>query len=127
MDENLRDNNMQNGAKKLNSPHNMALRTQFIDVKEVVSCLTRTQREKLVSGRDMQAFARVFNDSELMTTVSAFFGNAMNISETARILYMHRNTLSYRLEKIKKTTGIDIKNFDGAITFLILKCLYEMK
>lgn len=118
---------MQNSTKNANSPPNIPRRIQNIDLTELISGLNRAQREKLVSGRDMKSFARVFEDGELMTTVSAFLENGMNISETARILYMHRNTLSYRLDKIRKLTGIDIKNFGEAITFMILKCLYEMK
>lgn len=58
-------------------------------------------------------------DEETLTTVNTFFENSLNISETARKLYIHRNTLVYRLEKLQKTTGLDVKVFDDALTFKI--------
>lgn len=48
-----------------------------------------------------------------------FFDNNLNVSETARQLYIHRNTLVYRLEKIQKSTGLDVRVFDDALTFKI--------
>lgn len=59
-----------------------------------------------------------FDDEEL-ATVYTFFENNLNISETARQLYVHRNTLVYRLEKIQKKTGLDVRVFDDALTFKI--------
>jgi len=58
-------------------------------------------------------------DKETMDTIQKFFENNLNISETSRQLYIHRNTLVYRLEKIQKTTGLDIKMFDDAIIFKV--------
>ena len=58
-------------------------------------------------------------DKETLATVNAFFENDLNISETARKMYLHRNTLGYRLDKIQKTTGLDVKRFDDALTFKI--------
>lgn len=58
-------------------------------------------------------------DEETLSTVNQFFENNLNISETARQLYIHRNTLVYRLEKIQKTTGLDVRVFDDALTFKI--------
>ena len=62
--------------------------------------------------------ADIFEEEEL-TTVYTFFDNNLNISETARRLYVHRNTLVYRLEKIKKLTGLDLREFNDAITFKV--------
>lgn len=62
--------------------------------------------------------AEQFDDEELVT-VYTFFENNLNISETARQLYVHRNTLVYRLEKIQKKTGLDVRVFDDAMTFKI--------
>ncbi len=56
---------------------------------------------------------------EELGTLQIFFDNNLNISETARQLYLHRNTLVYRLEKIQKATGLDLRNFDDALTFKI--------
>ncbi len=58
-------------------------------------------------------------DEEEMTTVYTFFDNNLNISETARKLFVHRNTLNYRLEKIENKTGLDIRVFDDAVTLKI--------
>ena len=58
-------------------------------------------------------------DEEELATVYTFFDNNLNISETARQLYVHRNTLVYRLEKIQKKTGLDVRVFDDALTFKI--------
>ncbi|MCD7884410.1 MAG: helix-turn-helix domain-containing protein [Lachnospiraceae bacterium] len=58
-------------------------------------------------------------DEEIITTINKFFENNLNVSETARQLYIHRNTLVYRLEKLQKTTGLDIRVFDDALTFKI--------
>ena len=58
-------------------------------------------------------------DEETLTTINKFFENSLNVSETARQLYIHRNTLVYRLEKLQKSTGLDIRVFDDALTFKI--------
>ena len=68
----------------------------------------------------------VFGDKKILqltedelSTIDKFFENNLNISETARELYMHRNTLVYHFEKLQKTTGLDIRRFDDALTFKI--------
>ena len=58
-------------------------------------------------------------DQETLFTINKFFENNLNVSETARKLFVHRNTLVYRLEKIKKLTGLDLREFDDAITFKV--------
>ncbi len=58
-------------------------------------------------------------DDETLTTLNKFFENNLNVSETSRQLFVHRNTLVYRIEKIQKTTGLDLRNFDDALTFKI--------
>lgn len=58
-------------------------------------------------------------DEETLTTINKFFENNLNVSETSRQLYVHRNTLVYRLEKLEKSTGLDIRVFDDALTFKI--------
>ena len=98
-----------------------------IPLLEIISSLPKAQRERLISGYDLKSFARIFEDEEIMAAVDGFFKYGMNVSETARSLYMHRNTLIYRLNKIKKTTGLDIRVFDMAVTFEILRILYELK
>lgn len=70
--------------------------------------------EEVFSGSAAEQF-----DEETMLIVNKFFENNLNISETARQLYLHRNTLMYRLEKIQKQTGLDIRTFDDAVVFKI--------
>lgn len=58
-------------------------------------------------------------DQETLFTIQHFFENNLNVSETSRGLFVHRNTLVYRLEKIKKMTGLDLRNFEDAIVFKV--------
>ena len=58
-------------------------------------------------------------DDETLTTINKFFDNNLNVSETSRQLYIHRNTLVYRLDKLQKSTGLDLRVFEDAITFKI--------
>ena len=58
-------------------------------------------------------------DQETLFTINMFFENSLNVSETSRKLFVHRNTLVYRLEKIKKLTGLDLREFDDAIIFKV--------
>lgn len=70
---------------------------------------------EVLDGITMSAF-----DEETLTTVAKFFENNLNVSETSRQLYIHRNTLVYRLDKLQKMTGLDLRNFDDAIIFKIM-------
>ena len=58
-------------------------------------------------------------DEETLNTINKFFENNLNVSETSRQLFVHRNTLVYRIEKLEKSTGLDLRNFDDALTFKI--------
>lgn len=58
-------------------------------------------------------------DEETLSTINKFFENSLNVSETSRQLFIHRNTLVYRLDKLQKTTGLDLRVFEDAITFKI--------
>lgn len=58
-------------------------------------------------------------DEEALHTINKFFENNLNVSETSRQLFVHRNTLVYRIEKLQKSTGLDIRTFDDALTFKI--------
>lgn len=68
----------------------------------------------------------VLKDKELMDTAEQFLNNSLNISETARIMYMHRNTLLYRLDKIEKLTGLNLRRFSDAVVFRSLNILYKL-
>nr|WP_300841881.1 helix-turn-helix domain-containing protein [uncultured Acetatifactor sp.] len=58
-------------------------------------------------------------DEEMLSTIDKFFENSLNVSETSRQLFIHRNTLVYRLDKLQKSTGLDLRIFEDAITFKI--------
>ena len=70
--------------------------------------------EEVFAGNTVDQF-----DEETLSTVDKFFENSLNVSETSRQLYIHRNTLVYRLDKLQKSTGLDLRIFDDAITFKI--------
>ena len=78
-----------------------------------------------------QYYSQLFNAStaklfsaEMLGTIDMFFRKDLNLSDTARQLYIHRNTLVYRLDKVQKLVGLDLRKFDDAVTF---KLLYEMR
>ncbi|MDE6667755.1 MAG: helix-turn-helix domain-containing protein [Clostridia bacterium] len=98
-----------------------------VNYREVVAALPKSVREMLTSGFEMKNFAKIFEDQSMMQTVETYLGCGMNISETARRLYMHRNTLMYRLGNIRKNTGLDLSNFADAVTFELLHYLYILK
>ena len=64
-------------------------------------------------------------DDETLTTINKFFENNLNVSETSRQLFIHRNTLVYRIEKLQKATGLDIRTFDDALTFKIAMMVFN--
>ena len=70
--------------------------------------------EEIFKGQSPEDF-----DEETLSTINQFFENNLNVSETSRQLYIHRNTLVYRLDKLQKNTGLDLRVFDDAITFKI--------
>ena len=70
--------------------------------------------KEIFEGRSPDEF-----DEETLTTINKFFENSLNVSETSRQLYIHRNTLVYRLDKLQKSTGLDLRVFEDAITFKI--------
>lgn len=70
--------------------------------------------KEIFDGRNPDEF-----DEETLTTIHKFFENSLNVSETSRQLFIHRNTLVYRLDKLQKSTGLDLRIFEDAITFKI--------
>ncbi len=70
--------------------------------------------------------AKLFTE-EMLTTIETFFDNSLNLSEAARKLYIHRNTLVYRLDKIQKTVGLDLRAFDDAVTFKLLMLMGKQR
>ena len=70
--------------------------------------------KEIFDGKSPEEF-----DEETLVTINKFFENNLNVSETSRQLYIHRNTLVYRLDKLQKSTGLDLRVFEDAITFRI--------
>ncbi|MCL2370015.1 MAG: helix-turn-helix domain-containing protein [Firmicutes bacterium] len=68
----------------------------------------------------------LFGDVEMMRTADAFLKNSLNLSETARVLYLHRNTLVYRLDKIEDMTGLNIRYFSDAVIFRMMVTLSKL-
>ncbi len=83
-------------------------------IYQLPNSLCRMFIEEVLHGITIKEF-----DEETLFTVQKFFENNLNVSETSRQLYIHRNTLVYRLDKILKITGLDLRNFDDAIIFKI--------
>ena len=98
-----------------------------LDLSNILAQLSRPQREKFYAGYNIKNLEKIFKDVGMMNTIDVFFKNGMNVSRTARILYMHRNTLIYKLGSIKRLTGLDLREFDMAVTFKILYALYSLK
>lgn len=76
--------------------------------------LCRMFIREIFKGKSPEKF-----DQETLTTINKFFENSLNVSETSRQLFIHRNTLVYRLDKLQKSTGLDLRVFEDAITFKI--------
>lgn len=68
----------------------------------------------------------IFSDGEMINTAEEFLENSLNVSETSRKLYLHRNTLTYRLDKIEKATGLNIRKFSDAVTFRLITILSRL-
>ncbi|MCL2860871.1 MAG: helix-turn-helix domain-containing protein [Firmicutes bacterium] len=69
---------------------------------------------------------KILSDIESMETADTFLKNSLNISETARDMFLHRNTLIYRLDKIETSTGLNIRSFNDAVTFRLISILHKL-
>lgn len=68
----------------------------------------------------------LLKDEDMVNTAEEFLENNLNVSETSRNLYMHRNTLMYRLDKIERVMGLNLRNFSDAVTFRVITILYKL-
>ncbi|MGI6538929.1 MAG: helix-turn-helix domain-containing protein [Caldicoprobacterales bacterium] len=80
--------------------------------------------EKYSKDLFVKEYKKLLSD-EMLNTIEKFFENSLNLSETARQLFIHRNTLVYRLDKIQKVMGLDLRNFHHAVTFKIMMMLMD--
>ncbi|MCM1989524.1 PucR family transcriptional regulator [Oceanirhabdus seepicola] len=79
----------------------------------------KSKKLTTLSNELFQGMDKIFEERELMQTATSFLENNLNISETSKKLFIHRNTLTYRLNKIKKLTRYDLRNFEDAVNFKI--------
>ena len=93
---------------------------------KIFSEMPKVKLNEYFSALSDERGKEIFSDKEMILTAEEFLENNLNISETARKLYLHRNTLSYRLDKIERATGLDIRKFSSAITFKIITVLDKL-
>lgn len=85
--------------------------------ENLINCFSETNYESYKKVIDHANIQMILNDEELMSTIYAFFENSLNTSVTSSKTFMHRNTLNYRLDKVKKLTGLNLKLFEHAVVF----------
>lgn len=88
-----------------------------------LSALPREECQRYHAMLFNRRTVKLFNE-EMLQTIDMFFRKDLNLSDTARQLFIHRNTLVYRLDKVQRLTGLDLRRFDDAVTF---KILYKLK
>lgn len=93
--------------------------------KTVMGCLNPDEQAALSEKFLTPEIVSVMKDKELIECINAFFKNNLNISETSRNAFLHRNTLLYRIDKIHKITGLNIRNFEEAMSFKLLTIVYD--
>ena len=69
-------------------------------------------------------FVSIMKDADLIQSIDVFFANNLNVAETSKKTFLHRNTLLYRLDKVQKSTGFNLRNFSDALTFKALMMIY---
>ena len=108
-------------AKKYNL-ENEVIGANSLIFEEIIDSIDSGSSQKLID-----TYETGFNklDEEMIKSIEVFFKCGLNISESSKLLYIHRNTLIYRIEKLQKFTGFDIKNFNEAIVFKVLYSLWK--
>lgn len=95
----------------------------------LIKMLEEVPRSRLQEYQDIlvdEEGKEIFGDYDMLNTAEEFLESSLNVSETSRRLFMHRNTLIYRLDKIEKATGLNIKNFSDAVTFRLITILKKI-
>lgn len=109
--------------KKPKTLKNESVFSKFCE--SVLACLNPDQRANISEKFLTPEIVSVMKDNELVECINAFFKNNLNISETSRNAFLHRNTLLYRIDKIYKITGLNIRNFEDAMSFRLLTIVYN--
>lgn len=100
-------------------PNGTLFRYSEQKLERIIDLIPAEQREKIVREFYSKSNADAF-DEEMMETISVFFRNGLNITAASKELFIHRNTLNYRLDKIKRDTGLDLRTFRDAIIFRLI-------
>lgn len=90
---------------------------KMFDPSNLINCFSEAnfnEYKKVINHANIQMILR---DADLMSTIDAFFANSLNTSLTSKQTFMHRNTLNYRIDKVKKLTGLNLKSFEHAVVF----------
>lgn len=95
-----------------------------LQLEQLVASISEQQRLRFI--RETGKGTALFNDSETLATLETFFSLDCNVSETAKRLFIHRNTLVYRLDKIKQEIGYDVRHFKSAIIVQLLLLMYKV-
>jgi hypothetical protein len=95
-----------------------------LQLERLLNAIPEAQRSKYLEQSLKRA--DLFVESEMLSTIEAFFALDCNVSETAKKLYIHRNTLLYRLDKLKQETGLDVRQFRDAVLVKIILLLYKV-
>ena len=115
-----------NEKKEKNIKNRLKLKLTFSEFCNTVMAILNPDERALLNDKILSPeIIAVMKDKELIECINAFFKNNLNISETSRNAFLHRNTLLYRIEKIYKLTGLNIRNFEDAMSFRILTLIYE--
>lgn len=112
-------------ADKFSGKGNVRSYREFMLVKMLEDIPESKLAEYLAELTD-QSTEEIFEDEEMLSTAEEFLESSLNVSETSRNLYMHRNTLLYRLDKIEKATGLNIRLFSDAVSFRVLTVLHKL-
>lgn len=88
--------------------------------------LPRSKLEEYIEQFRISGAEAILGDEVMESTAEEFLQTSLNVSETSRNLYMHRNTLLYRLEKIENATGLNLRKFSDAVTFRIITIVYKL-
>lgn len=98
---------------------------EFILVK-MLEDVPETKLNEYLTDLTDESFRELFEDEEMLSTAEEFLRSSLNVSETSRNLYMHRNTLLYRLDKIEKATGLNIRSFSDAVSFRVMTVIHRL-
>ncbi len=112
-------------TKSLQIQSNVNSYKDYVLIK-IIEELPKIRAEEYFNSLLVGGASSILKDEQLLLTASTFLNNDLNISETSRQLYIHRNTLMYRIERILKMTGLDIRNFNDALCIRLVMLLSKV-